>query len=105
MMLHKKLMLVIASLDTVAALAISVRVQARTPQEASQSEPNEAEKPYGWKASFAKVPAGKAPRKAGHFHMRLQGFDSLVIGGKRRLHASHYGHHIRRIDQLCPQKP
>ena len=57
-MLRKNLAFVMASLAIVGVLGlISVRVHAQTSQ-----APNAPEKPYDWKASFAKVPTGKVPR-------------------------------------------
>ena len=41
---------------------VPVNVRAQTPQAGTQSPPQVVEKPYDWKASFAKYPAGKVPR-------------------------------------------
>lgn len=41
---------------------VPVNVCAQTPQAGSKSAPQAVEKPYDWKASFAKYPVGKVPR-------------------------------------------
>src|SRR5438132_13986454 len=41
---------------------ISVKAHAQTSQPATQGVPQASEKPYDWKASFAKYPTGKVPR-------------------------------------------
>src|SRR5438309_5905587 len=41
---------------------ISVKARAQTSQPATQGVPQASEKPYDWKASFAKYPTGKVPR-------------------------------------------
>src|SRR6266849_8785852 len=62
-MRQKNLVTVVASVAIAGLLGlISVRVHAQTPQTATQSAPQAPEKPYDWKASFAKYPTGKVPR-------------------------------------------
>src|SRR6266852_1440634 len=62
-MRQKNLVTVVASVAIASLLGlISVRVHAQTPQPATQSAPRAPEKPYDWKASFAKYPTGKVPR-------------------------------------------
>ncbi|PYU24721.1 MAG: hypothetical protein DMG32_13240 [Acidobacteria bacterium] len=41
---------------------ISVKAHAQTSPPATQGVPQASEKPYDWKASFAKYPTGKVPR-------------------------------------------
>ena len=41
---------------------VPVNVCAQTPQAGSKRAPQAVEKPYDWKASFAKYPVGKVPR-------------------------------------------
>jgi hypothetical protein len=41
---------------------VPVNVRAQTPQADAQSPPQALEKPYDWKASFAKYPVGTVPR-------------------------------------------
>jgi hypothetical protein len=62
-MRQRNLAFVVASATVVSLLAlISVRAHGQTSAPASRSAPQAAEKPYDWKASFAKYPTGKVPR-------------------------------------------
>jgi hypothetical protein len=62
-MRHKPWAFVIASLAGATLLTlISISVHAQAPQQSAQNSANASEKPYDWKASFAKVPTGKIPR-------------------------------------------
>ena len=61
--MRMKNLLAVSSLAIPALLGlISLRAHAQTPQPASQSASQAPEKPYDWKASFAKYPTGKVPR-------------------------------------------
>ena len=62
-MRRKNLAFVVAS-AVIASLwgLVSARAHAQTPPPANQSTPQAAEKPYDWKASFAKYATGKVPR-------------------------------------------
>ncbi len=61
-MRQKKFSFVVASVALASLLGlISVKAHAQT-SPATQTAPQASEKPYDWKASFAKVPTGKVPR-------------------------------------------
>ncbi|PYU22559.1 MAG: hypothetical protein DMG30_14245 [Acidobacteria bacterium] len=62
-MRQRSLELAIASVAIASLLGlISVKARAQTSQPATQGVPQASEKPYDWKASFAKYPTGKVPR-------------------------------------------
>jgi hypothetical protein len=62
-MRQRNLLFVVASLVIPNLLGpISVGTHAQTSQPATQIVPQASEKPYDWKASFAKYPTGKVPR-------------------------------------------
>lgn len=62
-MRYRKPVFVVTSIGITGLLGlISVRVHAQTSQPVSQSAPSSLERPYDWKASFAKYPTGKVPR-------------------------------------------
>ncbi|PYU22952.1 MAG: hypothetical protein DMG30_13415, partial [Acidobacteria bacterium] len=63
MMPRKKWVFVVASVAIASLVGlISVKARAQTSQPATQGVPQAPEKPYDWKASFAKYPTGKVPR-------------------------------------------
>jgi len=60
----QKNLVLLAALAASAGLPglISVRIHAQGSAPATQTAPQPSDKPYDWKASFAKYPTGKAPR-------------------------------------------
>src|SRR5947209_17938815 len=63
MMPRKRWVFVVASVAIASLVGlISVKARAQTSQPATQGVPQASEKPYDWKASFAKYPTGKVPR-------------------------------------------
>jgi hypothetical protein len=98
---HKKRAVAVASV-TVAALCglISARAHAQASQksqkatESTEAAASSSDKPYDWKASFAKVKVGKVPRAADG-HPDLQGIWSFSIltplerpGGQKKTEVS-----------------